>query len=308
MRILTVGAGGVGGYFGARLAEKGEDVTFLVREKKKARLLETGLTVESIHGNIELTPSLLTTSEYAEPFDLVLFTTKSYQLQQAIEDVRPFVGEHTLLLPLLNGVAHYEILDQAFKHNVIGGLCFIESAVDSDDTILQTSQVHRLVYGSRTEKQEQAVEKLHAHLSGTKAEFTLSTNVEQEIWHKYLFITVASGITTLFRSSIGPIRELEEGKTFIRKLLTECTAIMKAEGAPLSPTIISDHMHTFESVGFGMKSSMLRDMERQSTTEAHHLQGYLVEKGLKHDIEPPSLLAVFTNLRLYENQRLLSQP
>ncbi|MFS0788023.1 ketopantoate reductase family protein [Shouchella sp. 1P09AA] len=302
MRILTVGAGGVGGYFGARLAEKGEDVTFLVREKKKARLLETGLKVESIHGNIELTPSLLTTSEHAEPFDLILFTTKSYQLQQAIEDVRPFVAEHTLLLPLLNGVAHYEILDQAFGQNVIGGLCFIESAVDSDGTIQQTSQVHRLVYGSRTAHQEQKVEKLYKHLSGTNAEFTLSTKVDQEIWQKYLFITVASGITSLFRSSIGPIRAFEEGKSFIRRLLTECTTIMKAEGAPLPPTIIADHMHTFESVGYDMKSSMLRDMERRSTTEADHLQGYLVEKAAKHDMDTPSLIAVFTNLRLYENQ------
>ncbi|KQL56611.1 MULTISPECIES: ketopantoate reductase family protein [Bacillaceae] len=300
MRILTVGAGGVGGYFGARLAEKGEDVTFLVREKKKKKLIEQGLRVNSIHGDIQLTPSLITSNDKAPPFDLVIFTTKAYHLEQAIQDVRPFIDDQTLILPLLNGVAHYETLDKAFGENVIGGLCFIESAIDSTGAIRQTSQAHRLVYGSRSNRQRDRIEQLQAHLSGTKADFLFSTTIEQEIWHKYLFITVASGITTLFRSSIGPIISSEEGRTFIRRLLTECVTIMKAEEAPLSPTIIADHMRTFESVNDNMKSSMLRDMEQGSTTEAHHLQGYLMERAAIHGIEVPTLSTVYTNVSLYE--------
>ncbi|MED4126605.1 ketopantoate reductase family protein [Shouchella miscanthi] len=300
MRILVVGGGGVGGYFGARLAEKGEDVTFLVREKKRKRLTEQGLHVRSIHGDIDLIPSLLTSSDKANPFDLVIFTTKAYHLDQAIQDVRPFKDEQTLILPLLNGVAHYETLDKAFGENVIGGLCFIESAIDSTEAIRQTSQAHRLVYGSRSDRQTDRVEQLHAHFSGTKADFIFSTNIEQEIWHKYLFITVASGITTLFRSSIGPILSNEEGKAFIRRFLTECVTIMKAEEAPLSPTIIADHMRTFESVNADMKSSMLRDMEQRSTTEARHLQGYLIKRAAKHGIEVPTLSTVYTNVSLYE--------
>lgn len=130
MRILVLGAGGVGGYFGGRLVEKGEDVTFLVRTNRKRQLEEHGLVIRSVNGDFTCQPNLLTTNDTAEVFDLVLFSTKSYHLSDAIKDVQPFVGEQTVILPLLNGIAHLDALKNAFGENkIIGGLCFIENNI-----------------------------------------------------------------------------------------------------------------------------------------------------------------------------------
>ncbi|MBM7838756.1 2-dehydropantoate 2-reductase [Alkalihalobacillus xiaoxiensis] len=304
MNILSVGAGGIGGYFGARLVEKGEDVTFLVRQQRRKQLAESGLTVKSIHGDYSFSPKLVTAADQDQgPFDLVLFTTKSYQLQQAIEDVRPFVHEKTIILPLLNGVAHFDQLKQAFGDRVIGGLCFIETSLADDGSILQESQIHRLAYGEWDGQETERMKQLQQLFSGTKADFVYSGQVDTEIWHKYLFITVASGVTTLFRSAIGPIRDSEQGYDYIRTVLAECALIMTHEQAPISEEIVATHMKTFESISHSMKSSMLRDMERGAETEGDHLQGHLLQLADKHKLHVPLLTTIYQNVLIYNLNR-----
>ncbi|WP_054707194.1 ketopantoate reductase family protein [Bacillus sp. JCM 19041] len=303
MRILSVGAGGIGGYFGARLVEKGEDVTFLVREKRQQLLKENQLTLKSVHGNYSFSPQLITTRDTVpKPFDLVLFTTKSYQLEQAIKDVKPFIGTNTLVLPLLNGIAHMKVLEQHFGNQLLGGLCFIESSVADDGTIIQESQIHRLVYGERDGSSSVRTKQLLTCFKGSNAEFSYSANIEQDMWHKYLFIAVASGITTLFRSSIGPIRKNDTRNGFIESTLNECANVMRTAGAPIADDIVSRHMETFATMSYTMKSSMLRDIERSSRTEGAHLQGYLLHLGDRHNIQTPSLQTIYQNLQIYEDQ------
>ena len=301
MRMLMVGAGGIGGYFGARLLEKGEDVTFLVREGRKQKIEEQGLRVKSRHGDLHLQPALLTKTMQAEPFDLVLLSTKAYQLEQAIEDIRPFVGEQTMILPLLNGIAHIEQLVSAFgEEAVLGGLCFIETTIGEDGSIVQTSPIHQLVYGERGGKRTQRIEQLKTHFDGTQAEFVLSDNIDQDMWHKYMFITAMSGITSLMESPIGPIRKLSSGQSAIQSLLEELEAVMTAIAAPVKTGIAAIQFDKMNSMDDNMKSSMQRDMEKGQGIEADHLQGHLIEKAQQAEIAVPVLETVYTKLKLYE--------
>lgn len=300
MKILIVGAGAIGGYFGGRLLETGQDVTFLVRPRRKKQLEETGLNIKSVNGDCQLTPKLITVDHQSEPFDVVIVSTKSYQLEGAIQDIQPFVGQQTMVLPLLNGIAHVESLVEAFgEDRVIGGLCFIETTLDENGTIIQTSPSNQLVYGERSGGQTERILKLRDVFKRTKADFVLSGNINQDMWHKYLFITAMSGITAAMEAPIGPIRELETGQRTIAALLEELAAVMKKMDAPISATIAQDQLAKINSMEAGMKSSMQRDMEKSQPIEVEHLQGYLLKKANELDVPVPILETIYTKLVLY---------
>lgn len=303
MKILIVGAGAVGGYFGARLIEKGEDVTFLVREKRKQQLLEDGLVVESKHGNVSAIPQLITAADQGS-FDVVLIGTKAYHLDQAIDSVKPFVHSETIIIPMLNGIAHIEQLQQAFsKEQVMGGLCFIESTVTADGIIQQTSGIHHFLFGELDGQETERLKQLEQVFSGTKGKFKASNSIMSDLWHKYLFITAMSGVTTLFQQPIGPIIELEEGQEVIKTVINEITQVMRAEGAPIAEDVEVEQYSRFIALDFGMKSSMQRDMEKGAPVEVDHLQGYLLKKAKYHKIETPVLKSVYVNVKLYEKSR-----
>ncbi|MFJ7934738.1 ketopantoate reductase family protein [Sporosarcina sp. NPDC096371] len=299
MNILIVGAGAIGGYFGGRLSEKGQDVTFLVREKRKEILEKTGLKIESINGNADLVPHLITASDVGETFDLILVSTKSYHLAQAIDDIRPFVKDDTIILPLLNGIGHLDQLIDAFGENaVIGGLCFIETTLDENGTILQKSPSHQLIYGERSGEITPRIEKLQEVFDGANASFELSTQITQEMWHKYLFITTMSGITSLMESPIGPIMELETGRHTVKSLLEEIAAIMREMEAPIKKCITTDLFNKIETMSYDMKSSMQRDLEKSLPLEADHLQGFLLHHAQATPV--PILETIYTKLKIYE--------
>lgn len=301
MKILVVGAGAIGGYFGGRLLEKGEDVTFLVRDRRKKELESTLLNIKSVNGDCRLMPQLITKNSDPEAYDAVILSTKSYQLAGAIEDVRPFVGEKTMVLPLLNGISHMDQLIEAFgEQAVIGGLCFIESTLDEEGTIVQSSPMNQLVFGERNGEKTDRIKRLESVFEGTKADFLLSDKIDQEMWHKYLFITTMSGITTLFEEPIGPIRELESGQRTIASLLKELEEVMEKSSAPIEQGISAELLDKINSLGEGMKSSMQRDAEKSQPIEADHLQGYLLEKARESGVEVPVLETVYTKLKLYE--------
>jgi 2-dehydropantoate 2-reductase len=302
MKILIVGAGAIGGYFGGRLLEKGEDVTFLVREKRKAQLEETGLKIKSVNGNNTLAPKLLAAKTVGKSFDLIIISTKSYQLSSAIEDVRPFVGKETMVLPLLNGISHIETLVKAFgEEAVIGGLCYIESTLDQEGAIIQASPMNQLIYGELTGGKTPRILKLQKIFEGTKADFILSDHIEQDMWQKYLFITAMSGITTMMESPIGPIRELETGQRTIAAFIKELAAIMFEIEAPVKASIVQEQIDKINSMGAEMKSSMQRDVEKSLPIEAEHLQGYLLKKAGERELAVPILETIYTKLMLYES-------
>lgn len=303
MRFLVVGAGAVGGYFGGRLLEKGEDVTFLVREKRKQQLAENGLKIESMNGNAILKPKIIIAGESAGPFDVVILSTKAYHLEAAISGIREYVDESTIILPLLNGISHLDLLKTSFSEkNVIGGLCFIETTLDKNGTILQTSPFHDVVFGEISGAQTERMTRLLEAFSDSKANFRLSNNIMKEMWHKYLFITTLSGVTTLMRSPIGPIRDTAGGLDFIKGLAKELIVIARLIEAPIAPNYEETIITRINQMGDQMKSSMQRDMEKGLPVEADHLQGYLYNIAIENQIPVPHLHTIYTNLKVYELQ------
>lgn len=304
MKFLVVGAGAVGGYFGGRLLEKGADVTFLVREGRMRNLQEKGLVIHSDYGNATLSPKTIIAGEEVEPYDVILLSTKAYHLDNAIDDIRPYVGENTMVIPLLNGMAHYNKLDEQFgKEKVIGGLCYIEATLDSEGAVIQKGPLHMLVYGERSGQESERIIKLADALKGTKADFQLSSTIIEDLWHKYLFIATMSGITTLMRAPIGPICNHPSGMETIKQLTKEIIDVMNVAGAPISNELETIQMEKIANLAPEMKSSMQRDMEKGLPVEADHLHGYLLEIAKTADLPVPVLEAVYANLKIYERSR-----
>lgn len=303
MRVLVVGAGAVGGYFGGRLVEKGEDVTFLVRENRKKQIEKNGLVIKSVNGDVSLQPKTISAGDEVEAFDVILLSTKAYHLQGAIDSIKPYVSENTMIVPLLNGIIQVEKLIETFgEEKVLGGLCFIESTLNAEGDVVQTSPAHTLMFGERSGELTERVQRLALTFEGTKANFRLRQNIMQEMWHKYMFITAMSGATTLMRAPMGPIREEPTGAELIKRLFNEIAAVMNKIEAPLAENAIEVELSKFYKVGPEMKSSMQRDMEKGFSIEADHLQGYLITKANEHQIPVPVLETIYANLKIYERQ------
>lgn len=301
MKILVMGAGAVGGYFGGRLLEKGEDVTFLVRKGRDEQLKENGLRLVSTKGDFQTLPKTVRGGDPSKPFDLIIVSTKAYHLDQAIEDLRGFVGPETKILPVLNGMAHMNRLEEAFGSvNVIGGLALIESTLDEKGHIVHTSPMNEIVYGARMQEQVPFVERLDQVFSETKADFTRSDKIDQEMWHKFLFITVMSGITSLMRAPLGPIRDVSESRDLTIQLLNECASAMRQAGAPILENIEELLLKRIDNLAYGMKSSMQRDIEKGSAIEADHLQGDLLRLAREGNVEANVLNTIYASLKVYE--------
>ncbi|MBM7603515.1 2-dehydropantoate 2-reductase [Metabacillus crassostreae] len=304
MKVLVVGAGAVGGYFGGRLAESGVDVTFLVREKRQQQLKENGLKIKSVHGDYSFSPKTIVSTDLShEKYDVVIIGTKSYHLQNAIEDIKHFVAQETVIIPLLNGIKHIDVLKSTFLENqVIGGLCFVESTVDQDGVIIQSSKTHDFVYGEFTGIETDRIQKINEAFSQTKASIRKSDTILKDMWHKYMFISGLSGITTLFRSSIGPIREAKYGLEMIENLFLEIGSIMRGIGAPIDDHIENLQLHKINEMSYDMKSSMQRDMEKKESIEGEHLHGHLLTLAKENNIHTPYLKMTYSNLSTYNKQ------
>lgn len=308
MKILVLGAGAVGGYFGGRLAETGADVTFLVREKRRRQLTERGLHIHSVHGDYHFQPKCIVAGEEKGAFDVIFFSTKSYHFADAVGSIRDYVGEQTVVIPLLNGILHIELLQQLLGvERVLGGLCFIESTLNEAKDVVQTSPVHDLVYGEWAGGRTARIAALEQLFSGANARIRSSDNIQQEMWHKYLFITTLSGMTTLMNAPVGPIREAEYGLALTRQLADEAALVMRTIGAPIADDIVDKLMENFTKQAYAMKSSMLRDMEKGLEVEGDHLQGYLLKRAEENNLDTPLLKIVYNNLKVYEIKRTAAQ-
>ncbi|MFP7280452.1 ketopantoate reductase family protein [Exiguobacterium indicum] len=299
MNMLVVGAGAVGGYFGGRLAEQGEQVTFLVRSNRYKQLQKTGLHITSPHGDMTITPQLITRDMRPDrAFDVILLSTKAYHLDDVLQDLAPFVSSETYMIPLLNGMQHIRRLTEVFgEDRVLGGLCFIESTLDAEGRIVQTSPSHRLLFGSRTGKPTARLEKIAACFAKAKAPMKYSMHIMDDMWQKYLFISTFAGVTTLFRSAIGPIREEAVGRQMILDVMAEAKQAMEEQGAVFNDdveAVLLKQMHAMEDT---MKSSMLRDMEKGQPVEVEHFFSELLKPSTTDQMH--ALKLVEANLRMY---------
>jgi 2-dehydropantoate 2-reductase len=303
MRTLVVGAGAVGGYFGGRLAEKGADVTFLVRPQRREQLERNGLVIRSVHGDTSLSVKTLVAGEESEPFDLVLLSVKAYHLEEAMATLAPYVEENTAILPLLNGIRHIDELQERFgEEKVLGGLCFVESTLNSKGEIEQYSPIHEIVFGELSGEVTERTNRIAELFSGANMSAVLSREIRVDMWKKYIFIAGMSGMTTLMRSSIGPILAAPHGTETYRCLLEEITTVARAHEPSVPETIPGFILEQLKRQNPSMKASMLRDMEKGLPVEADHLQGALIEMA-PEGLDLPLLKAVYASLKIYELSR-----
>jgi 2-dehydropantoate 2-reductase len=301
MRILVVGAGAVGGYFGGRLAQAGRDVTFLVRPSRAKQLRRDGLRIISPHGDVVLTPKPVTTEELDTPYDLVFLSVKAYALDAAMNDFAAAVGPDTMIFPALNGMRHIDLLTKRFGENaVIGGVCLVASEIDDEGRIVQLADFQQLVYGERNGAMTSRLQTLHATLQGAGFDARLSTDIMQAMWEKWVQLASLGAITCLMRGTIGEIVAVPGGADLSLKVLDESAAVATACGYKPSEKVLARHAAAMTEPGSQLTSSMYRDLRKGAPVEADHILGDLIERGDAHGVTPPLLKAAFVSLRVYQ--------
>ncbi|MCD9085414.1 2-dehydropantoate 2-reductase [Stenotrophomonas sp. SY1] len=310
MRILILGAGGTGGYFGGRLAQAGVDVTFLVRPNRAAQLDRDGLVIRSPLGDAafpvaHVTADALPQLAQARPFDLVILSCKAYDLDSSIEAIAPAVGANTTVLPILNGLRHYAALDARFgRDNVLGGLCFISATKADDGAVLHLDKPAKLTFGERDGGAISArVASLAAACESASLDHVASTDIAQEQWIKYTFLTALAAGTCLMRADVGNIVATDHGTAFMQALYNECLAVAAQAGQPIPQKAQDIALTAVTKPGSPIKASMLRDLEAGQRVEAAHIVGDMLERALAAGQAAPLLQTAYCHLQAYEAQR-----
>ena len=306
MRVLVVGAGATGGYFGARLAEIGRDVTFLVRPARAEALAAQGLIVKSPLGDAHIAaPKTVTADRLGAgegAYGLVVLSAKAYDLDAAVADMAPAVTEGTAVLPILNGLRHLDVLDAAFgPARVLGGSCAIISTVGPAGEIRQMSELGSITYGERDGGRSDRIQAVDALMQGATFQARLSDRILLEMWEKWVFLATLAGATTLMRASIGDILAAPGGQALITGLHDECLAVAAANGQAPRETVAAQARATLTASGAPMTASMLRDIFGGGRVEADHVVGDLIARGQGRAC--PLLGLAYTGLKAYEARR-----
>lgn len=305
MRILVIGAGAVGGYFGGRLAAAGRDVTFLVRARQAEIIRKQGLRIVSPHGDATLHPKLILADEIAGAYDLIILGVKAYSLEGVIHDFAAAVGPGTMIFPLLNGMRHLELLARQFgEGSVIGGACFIVAEVDKDGRIVQLTGIHRLVYGELTGGGSARMNALNQVMQGAAFEAGISDNILQDMWEKWVMLASLGAATCLMRANIGEIEAVSGGAELARAILDECSAISTACGYSPGAAFLARTQKMLVAPGSTLTSSMYRDLSKNAPVEVDQILGDLIARGRKLGVATPLLESACVNLRVYEAKRL----
>jgi 2-dehydropantoate 2-reductase len=305
MRILVVGAGAVGGYFGGRLVQAGRDVTFLVRPKRAEQLQVEGLRILSPkHGDFTVRPKAITAAQIASPYDVIFLSVKSYDLSSAIDDFAPAVGPGTVIIPVLNGMHHMDVLTERFgKDAVLGGVCYIATEVDSQGRIVQLADFQTLSYGELDGKQTSRIEAVHQSFSGAGFEAAISADIWRDLWQKWAWLASVGTVTCLLRGNIGEIVAVPGGAEVCLSVLRECAAIASACGYPMPETFLAEKGPVLTAAGSPLTSSMYRDLLGHARVEVDTILGDLVERGRKHGVSAPIVQAAFVALSIYQQAR-----
>ena len=304
MRILVIGAGAVGGYFGGRLLEAGRDVTFLVRPKRAARLAEAGLVITSRFGDAVLKPPTVLSEEIRETFDLVLLSCKAYDLESAIDSFAAAVGPQTVILPVLNGMRHLDLLDQCFgAEKVLGGLCQIAATLDASGHIHHLSDTHWVVFGERDGTRSARIDSIAGMMADAAFKSRHSSEIVLEMWEKWAFLAALAASTCLMRAGVGDIVAAGSGDLTLG-LFEECRAIAEHAGYALRPEFIAKSRGVLTAQGSTLSASMLRDIERGGPTEAGHIIGDLLQRAAAGGKESPLLQLAYAHLMTYEIRRI----
>ncbi len=303
MRILVVGTGATGGYFGGRLAQAGRDVTFLVRPARAALLWANGLQILSPHGDVTLTPRLVNAGNIAGPFDAVLLAVKAFSLDAALDDLAPAVGPETMILPVLNGMKHVGVLAARFgRKAVVGCVCKVAAIIDDRGRIMQLADFQELVYGEMSGAPSERTERLDAVMQGARFDARLSRTIEREMWEKWILLATLGGITCLMRGNVGEIEAAPGGAPFSLQFLEEVVSVVTAAGHPPSEDFLTSTRATLTAKGSTQTSSMYRDLQKGNPVEADQIIGDLLSRARGVEVPTPLLAAAYTHLSIYQGR------
>jgi 2-dehydropantoate 2-reductase len=305
VKILILGAGAVGGYWGARLHQAGIDVTFLLREKRAETVKKNGLVVKSAKsGDAVLPVKVVTTASDGGPYDVIILACKGYDLVPAMDSIAPAISGNTTIVPILNGHIHFATLDARFgKEKVAGGLARISGMLGPNGEILH-SGASGVSFGERDGKQPrpQLVE-LDQACKKAGIEGGLNANINQDLWDKWLMLGSIAGMCSAMRGTIGDMMASDDGEAIMSEILEECRKVATAEGYPPSDKAFAGVKASLTQKGGKSVASILGDMEKGGAVEGRQIVGDMLARARKHGISAPNLRFAYAHLQTYEARR-----
>ena len=303
MRILVLGAGAIGGYFGARLAAGGVDVSFLVRPQRAELLARDGLRVKSPLGDLQVPAKTVLREQVRPGYDAILLGCKSYDLDDAIESIRPAVPG-AVIIPLLNGMRHLDRLDAAFGQQAVGGgVAALFVALEPDGSIRHQGAAQNFVFGERHPAQAAACEALAPVLTQGGFSPRHSREIEQDMWEKFVFICSAAAMCCLMRGAVGEIASTSEGAPLMQEMLQDCGAAATAAGHPQRPAHLEFCRKTLTDPASPNVPSMLRDLRAGNQVEADHIVGDMLARTRAAGRQATLLRAAAAHLQVYQARR-----
>jgi 2-dehydropantoate 2-reductase len=294
VRIAVMGTGGVGGYFGARLAAGGHDVGFVARGRQLAALRAGGLRVLSPLGELHL-PEVRATADPAElgEVDVVLFGVKLWDTEAAAEQVRPLVRGDTAVVSFQNGVVKDDVLRRVLgPAHVLGGVCYIAATIAEPGVIRHSGTMQKLVFGEYDGTVSQRVAALRDACLDGGIDVEVGADIERAVWEKFVFLVGLSATTSLVRSPIGPIREHPQARAFLRDVMDEVVRVARAQGVALPEDYADDRMAFVDTLPALMTSSMHNDLISGNRLEVGWLSGDVVDRGRQVGEATPANRAV----------------
>ena len=299
MKIVIMGTGGVGGYYGGLLARSGQEVHFIARGAHLQAIRERGLQVKSLHGDFLVKPAHATDRpcEIGKA-DLVLFTTKTYQIDDAVEAVKPVLVSDTVVVPFQNGVDAADRIGAVLgRERIIGGVTWVSAAIQSPGVIGQYSSFRRIVLGELDGRRTPRLEAVREVFATTGATVEVSENISEVLWTKFVFISSVSAMGCLTRVSLGDYRSVEESQAVLKEAIGEIVAVAKAKGVRLAPDVLQKTLATIASSEGTIKPSMQRDVEAGRTSELESLIGAVVRFGAELGVPTPVMQFAYAVLK-----------
>ena len=299
MKIVIVGTGGVGGYYGAKLAQSGNDVTFIARGSHLTAMRQKGLQIRSVLGDVHLTPVKATDrpSDIGK-VDLMLFTVKTYQTEDAAAMIKPIIGSDTVILPLQNGIdATDRIGSLVGMEHMVGGTTWISASVEAPGVIGHYSQFHRIALGELNGTETPRLKAVFETLKGSGVTVEISGNIQKVLWIKFVFISAISALGSLTRVTLDEYRSIPETRKFLESAVREVSSVGQAAGVALDPDVVEKTLEFIDVRGPGMKPSMQRDVETGKPSELESMIGIVVRLGELHKVSTPVMGMVYAMLK-----------
>ena len=303
MKLLVLGAGAVGGYFGARLQQAGSDVTFLVRPQRQKSLAEHGLVLKSPKGDATLTIATVRADTARPDYDLVLLTCKAYDLDDAIAAIAPAVGPQTAIVPMLNGMRHLDVLDDRFgRERVLGGVARISSTLGPGGEIVHNAPFAGLFAGEREagHPPRSALAALDRAVKAAGVDGGNRAGILQDMWDKWIMLCSLAAMTCAMRAPVGAILAADDGEALMRETVAECHAVAVAEGHDPGPEGLKAILDYLTVRGSKFAASMLYDLEKGGRVEASHVVGDMLSRARRAGLPCPNLRFAYAHLQAYE--------